>query len=87
MSLDQGQEFYKQEDIDAYRRRNTRPDGTIIDYAQHSSNLEYELSLKEAAKRMYTETGRRLAQGKISFHGRILQQTWKGTERNRLIKS
>src|SRR5438128_3313453 len=61
MSLEQGQEFYKQEDIETYKRRNIRPDGTVIDFAQHSSNLEYELSLKEVAKRMYTETGKRLA--------------------------
>jgi uncharacterized protein len=67
MSFEHGQEFYKQEDIDAYRRRNIRPDGTIIDYAQHSSNLEYELSLKEVAKRMYTETGRKLAKERSVF--------------------
>jgi uncharacterized protein len=67
MSLEHGQEFYKQEDIDDYKRRNIRPDGTIIDYAQHSSNLEYELSLKEVAKRMYTETGRRLAKERSAF--------------------
>ncbi len=67
MSLDQGQEFYKEENIDAYKRRNVRPDGTIIDYAEHSSNLEYELSLKEVAKRMYTETGRRLAKERSAF--------------------
>jgi len=67
MSLEQGQEFYKQEDIDAYKRRNIRPDGTVIDFAQHSSNLEYELSLKEVAKRMYTETGRRLAKERSAF--------------------
>ena len=47
--------------------RNLRPDGTIIDYAQHSSNLEYELSLKEVAKRMYTETGKRLARERAVF--------------------
>ena len=50
LSLEHEQEFYKQECIDAYKRRNIRPDGTIIDYAQHSSNLEYELSLKEGCK-------------------------------------
>ena len=67
MSLEQGQEFYKQEDIETYKRRNIRPDGTVIDFAQHSSNLEYELSLKEVAKRMYTETGKRLARERAVF--------------------
>src|SRR2546425_6474480 len=67
LSLEHGQEFYKQEDIDDYKRRNTRPDGTIVDYTQHSSNLEYELSLKEVAKRMYTETGRKLAKERSAF--------------------
>ncbi len=67
MSLDHGQEFYKQEDIEDYKRRNTRPDGTIIDYSQHSSNLEYELSLKDVARRMYTETGKRLAMERSAF--------------------
>jgi len=67
IALDQGQEFYKQEDIDDYKRRNIRSDGTVIDYAQHSSNLEYELSLKEVAKRMYRETGRRIANERSAF--------------------
>jgi len=67
MSLEQGQEFYRVEDIENYKRRNIRPDDTIIDYAQHSSNLEYELSLKDVAKRMYTETGRRLAKERSAF--------------------
>src|SRR5437660_11984543 len=67
ISLDLGQEFYKEEVIEAYERKNTRPNGTIIDYAQHSSNLEYELSLKEVAKRMYTETGRKIAEERSAF--------------------
>ncbi len=67
ISLDQGQEFYKEEDVNAYKHRNIRPDGTVIDYAQHSSNLEYELSLKEVANRMYTETGRKLAKERSAF--------------------
>jgi len=68
VSFDHQQEFYKEEnDIEAYRCRNIRADGTIIDYAQHSSNLEYELSLKSVADRMHTETGRRLAKGRAAF--------------------
>jgi HD superfamily phosphodiesterase len=67
MSLEHEQEFYKQEDIDDYKSRNIRPDGTIIDCAKHSSNLEYELSLKEVAKRMYTETGKKLAKERSAF--------------------
>jgi uncharacterized protein len=67
ISFEQGQEFYKEEDVNAYKRRNIRPDGTVIDYAQHSSNLEYDLSLKEVAKRMYTETGRKLAKERSAF--------------------
>jgi len=67
ISLEHGQEFYKQEDINAYKRRNVRLDGTIIDYTQHSSNLEYELSLKEVAKKMYTDTGRKLAKERSAF--------------------
>src|SRR5207245_5601993 len=47
--------------------RNIRPDGTVIDFAQHSSNIEYELSIKEVAKRMYTETGKRLARERAVF--------------------
>jgi uncharacterized protein len=68
VSFDHQQEFYREEkDLEAYKHRNLRQDGTIIDYAQHSSNLEYELSLKEVAKRMYTETGRRLAKERSTF--------------------
>ena len=68
VSFDHRQEFYREEkDLEDYKRRNIRRDGTIIDYAQHSSNLEYELSLKEVAKRMYTQTGRRLAKERSAF--------------------
>ena len=68
VSFDHKQEFYKEvDDIEAYRRRNIRQDGTIIDSALHSSNLEYELSLKAVANRMYTETGRRLAKERAAF--------------------
>jgi len=67
MSLEHGQEFYKVEDAETYKRRNARPDGTIIDYTQHSSNLEYELSLKQVANRMYTETGKGLARERAVF--------------------
>ena len=68
ISFDHRQEFYREEkDLEAYRHRNLRPDGTIIDYAQHSSNLEYELSLKAVVKRMFTETGRNLAIERSSF--------------------
>src|SRR3989454_8162627 len=67
LSVEHGQEFYKQEDIDDNKRRNTRPHGTMVNYTQHSTNLEYELSLKEVAKRMYTETGKRLARERAVF--------------------
>ncbi len=68
ISFDRKQEFYREEDnIDAYKRRNIRPDGTIIDFALHSSNLEYELSLKGVVSRMYTETGKRLAKERAAF--------------------
>lgn len=68
VSFDHQQEFYIEEkDLEAYKHRNLRRDGTIIDYAQHSSNLEYELSLKDVAKRMYTETGKKLANERSAF--------------------
>lgn len=67
VSFEHGQEFYKEEDMEAYRRKNVRPDGTIIDFSQHSSNLEYELSLKAVAGRMYTKTGMRLAKERAAF--------------------
>jgi len=68
VSFDHQQEFYIEEkDLEAYKHRNLRRDGTIIDYAQHSSNLEYELSLKDVEKRMYTETGKKIANGRSAF--------------------
>ena len=68
VSFDHQQEFYREEkDLEAYKHRNLRRDGTIIDYTQHSSNLEYELSLKDVAKRMYTETGKKLANERSAF--------------------
>jgi uncharacterized protein len=86
ISFDHQQEFYREEkDLEAYKHRNLRQDGTIIDFAQHSSNLEYELSLKDVAKRMYTER-KKTCQRKVGLHGRILRQTWKGIERNSLVE-
>lgn len=68
ISFDHGQEFYREEkDMEDYKSRNIRQDGTIIDYAKHSSNLEYEPSLKDVAKRMYTETGKKLANERSAF--------------------
>ncbi len=68
VSFDHGQELYKEiGDLADYNRRNIRPDGTINDFSLHSSNLEYELSLKEVAGQMYTETGRRLAKERAAF--------------------
>ncbi len=68
VSFDHKQEFYKEvDDIEAYKRRNIRQDGTIIDFALHSSNLEYELSLRTVPSRMCTETGRRLAKERAAF--------------------
>src|SRR5229473_3665817 len=68
VSFNHQQEFYREEkDLEAYKHRNLRRDGTIIDYAQHSSNLEYELSLKDVEKRMYTETGKKIANGRSAF--------------------
>src|SRR5713101_5696031 len=68
ISFDHGQELYREVgDLADYDRRNIRPDGTIIDFSLHSSNLEYELSLKAVAGQMYTETGRRLAKERTAF--------------------
>jgi uncharacterized protein len=68
VSFDHGQEVYREEnDIEAYKRNNIRPDGTIIDFSKHSSNLEYELSLKNVAGRMHTWTGKKLARERAEF--------------------
>lgn len=84
VSFDHHQEIYKdEEDIEAYRHKNIRPDGTIIDYSQHSSNLEYQLSLKSIANRMYTATGKRLARERAAFMGEFydrLAKEMKGME-------
>ena len=78
VSFDHQQEFYMDvDDIEAYKRRNIRPDGTIIDYAQHSSNLEYELSLKVVASRMYTATGKRLANERAAFMAKFYDRLGK----------
>jgi uncharacterized protein len=68
VSFDHGQEFYREEkDIESYKRNNIRPDGTIIDFSKHSSNLEYELSLRHVAGRMHTNTGKKLARERTDF--------------------
>ncbi len=83
VSFDHGQELYREEkDLADYKRRNIRSDGTIIDPSLHSSNLEYELSLKAVAGRMYTETGKRLAKERASFMDEFysrLEKELKGT--------
>ena len=78
VSFDHGQEFYKEEkDIEGYKRKNIRPDGTIIDFSKHSSNLEYELSLKQVASRVYTQTGRRLAVERAAFMDEFFERVGK----------
>lgn len=78
VSFDHGQEFYREEkDIEDYKRRNIRPDGTIIDFSTHSSNLEYELSLKQVAGRMYTQTGRKLAVERAAFMNEFFERVGK----------
>jgi uncharacterized protein len=68
VSFDHGQEFYREEkDVESYERNNIRPDGTIIDFSKHSSNLEYELSLRHVAGRMHTKTGKKLARERTDF--------------------
>jgi uncharacterized protein len=68
VSFDHGQDFYKEiEDIDAYKRENIRTDGTIINFSKHSSNLEWELSIKEVPRRMFTSTGKKIAEGRAAF--------------------
>jgi uncharacterized protein len=67
ISYDQQQEFYRDEDVGAYKHRNIRPDGTVIDFKQHSSNLEYELSLRQVPERLYTKTGKQLAEKRARF--------------------
>lgn len=83
VSFEHGQEFFKHEDdIEAYKRRNIRSDGTIIDYSQHSSNLEYELSLKAVASRMYTAKGRRLAKERAAFMDEFYERLGKEMKGN-----
>ncbi|SRR6266568_835067 len=75
ISFDQRQEFYRDEgDIESYKRKNIRADGTIIDFSRHSSNLEYELSLKHVAGRMHTETGKKLASERAAFMDGFFQR-------------
>lgn len=75
VSFDHGQEVYKDvEDIEVYKRENLRPDGTIIDYSRHSSNLEWELSLKHVPARMFTEAGKKLAVERAEFMKRFYER-------------
>jgi uncharacterized protein len=75
VSFDHGQEFYREEkDIESYKRNNIRPDGTIIDFSKHSSNLEYELSLKHVAGRMHTKTGKKLARERMDYMGEFFKK-------------
>ena len=59
---------------------NIGPDGTIIDYKLHSSNLEYVLSLTHVAGRMYTETGKRLAKERAAFMDEFYERIGKEME-------
>ena len=67
----------EKKDIEGYKRKNIRPDGTIIDFSKHSSNLEYELSLKQVASRVYTQTGRRLAVERAAFMDEFFERVGK----------
>lgn len=75
IGFDHGQDFYKEiGDIDAYKKENIRQDGTIIDFSKHSSNLEWELSIKQVPGRMFTRTGKRIAKGRAAFAGNFYKR-------------
>ena len=83
VSFDHGQEVYRDEpDLESYKRKNIRSDGTIVDYSMHSSNLEFELSLKHVAGKMQTETGKKLSKERAAFMASFydrLEKEMKGT--------
>ncbi len=75
VSFDHKQDFYREvHDMDAYRTENIRPDGRIIDFGKHSSNLEWDLSIKEVPSRMYTRTGRRRAEERARYMGAFFER-------------
>jgi uncharacterized protein len=81
ISFESGQEFYKDVgDMERYKRENLRPDGRIVDFALHSSNIEYELSLKAIPDRMYTLIGRRIAKERGDYMGQFYKRMGKELE-------
>ncbi len=85
VSFDHKQEFYREEEnIESYKRKNIRPDGTIIDFSKHSSNLEYDLSLKLVAGRMQTKTGKKLARERADFMDEFFERLSREMKGNRL---
>ncbi len=62
--------MYRDVDIEEYIAENLSngdPDGIILDFTKHASNLEFELKFKRIPSKLYTEKAKQVAEEKVRF--------------------
>ena len=62
--------MYRDIDIEEYVKENLSngdPDGRILDFKKHASNLEFEVKFKRIPGKLYTEKAKKVAEEKIGF--------------------
>ncbi len=68
---ERGEPLYREvSDLDAYKKENLvggKLNGRIKDISKHSVNIEYETKFKKIPDRLFTETARKIAKGRIEF--------------------
>lgn len=62
-----GEKMYNDISLDKYLIENVGPNGRIKDVSRHTANLEFELKLKRIPERLFTETAKKIAQGRIEY--------------------
>ncbi len=62
-----GERLYSDVKIDEYLKENTGANGRVKDLSKHSSNLEFELKLKQIPAKLYTEKAKEIAEDRIKY--------------------
>lgn len=72
-----GEPLYRDIDIEDYIKENLSngdPDGRILDFKKHASNLEFEIKFNRIPDKLYTEKARIIADDKIGFMAQFYER-------------
>ncbi len=81
---ERGEPLYREvPDLDAYKKENLvggKLNGRIKDISKHSVNIEYETKFKKIPERLFTETAREIAKGRLEFMAQYFERLRKEIE-------